>query len=252
MKGLVKKYKQKKRGVDYKLRDQLIMDYAPLIRFVAQRISARLPSNIETDDLISAGVIGLMDAIEKYDPSRDNKFKTYAEFRIRGSILDELRSQDWVPRSVRDKAKKIEKTYAALEQMYGRAVTSSEISSQLGMELSDYYDMIAKVKTVSLFSVDEITTSTQLDKRSLLESLEPASSKNPFSHLNGKNIRNLLISTIEALPEKQKLVLSLYYYEELNLKEIGKILDVTESRVSQLHTQAIEKLRSKIKEEISD
>ena len=207
MKGLVKKYKQKKRGVDGKLRDQLIMDYAPLIRFVAQRISARLPSNIETDDLISAGVIGLMDAIEKYDPSRDNKFKTYAEFRIRGAILDELRSQDWVPRSVRDKAKKIEKTYAALEQRLGRAVTDSEISDQMGMDLGEYYEMIAKVKAVSLLSVDELTASNQHDKRSLLESLENASAKNPFSHLNSKNIRNLLMSTIEDLPEKQKLVL---------------------------------------------
>lgn len=252
MKGLVKKYKQKKRGIDGKLRDQLIMDYAPLIRFVAQRISARLPSNIETDDLISAGVIGLMDAIEKYDPGRDNKFKTYAEFRIRGAILDELRSQDWVPRSVRDKAKKIEKTYAILEQRFGRSVTDSEISDQMGLELGDYYDMVAKVKAVSLLSVDELTASSHHDKRSLLESLETAGSKNPFSHLDSKNIRNLLMATIDALPEKQKLVLSLYYYEELNLKEIGKILNVTESRVSQLHTQAIEKLRMKIKEEVSD
>lgn len=252
MKGLVKKYKQKKRGVDSKLRDQLILDYAPLIRFVAQRISARLPSNIETDDLISAGVIGLMDAIEKYDPERDNKFKTYAEFRIRGAILDELRSQDWVPRSVRDKAKKIEKTYALLEQKHGRSVTDSEISDQMGLPLEDYYDMVAKVKAVSLLSVDDFVPSSQHEKRSLLDSIENATAKNPFSHLDNKNIHKLLVSTIEDLPEKQKLVLSLYYYEELNLKEIGKILNVTESRVSQLHTQAIEKLRLKIKQEISD
>ena len=123
MKSLVKKYKTEKQGVDDGLRDQLIMDYAPLIRFVAQRIAARLPSNIDLDDLISAGVIGLMDAIDKYDPSRDNKFKTYAEFRIRGAILDELRSQDWVPRSVRDKAKKIERAYTELEQRLGRSVS---------------------------------------------------------------------------------------------------------------------------------
>lgn len=250
MKGLVKKYKFKKRGIDSKLRDQLIMDYAPLIRFVAQRISARLPSNIDTDDLISAGVIGLMDAIEKYDPGRDNKFKTYAEFRIRGAILDELRSQDWVPRSVRDKAKRIDRTYAALEQKLGRSVSDSEISDEMGMALDDYYDMVAKVKAVSLLSVDELTTANHHDRRSLLESLESATAKNPFLHLKSKNIRSLLMTTIEELPEKQKLVLSLYYYEELNLKEIGKILDVTESRVSQLHTQAIERLRMKLKGEI--
>jgi len=252
MKGLVKKYKQSNQSVDSKLRDQLIMDYAPLIRFVAQRISARLPSNIEIDDLISAGVIGLMDAIEKYDPSRDNKFKTYAEFRIRGAILDELRSQDWVPRSVRDKAKRVERTFAELEQKLGRTATDTEVSTQLGMNLNEYYEMISKVKAVSLLSVDELTIHNQHEKRSLLECLENLNAKNPFTQLKSKSIRKLLMTNIEQLPEKQKLVLSLYYYEELNLKEIGKILDVTESRVSQLHTQAVERLRTKLKTELSD
>lgn len=252
MKGLVKRYKQDSQGVDGKLRDQLIMDYAPLIRFVAQRIASRLPSNIDIDDLISAGVIGLMDAIEKYDPSRDNKFKTYAEFRIRGAILDELRSQDWVPRSVRDKAKKIERTYAELEQRFGRAVTDAEISDALGLGLEEYHEMVAKVKSVTLLSVDDLTVPYQQERKSLLDSLETSSSKNPFSQLKSKSVRKILMSNIEDLPEKQKLVLSLYYYEDLNLKEIGKILEVTESRVSQLHTQAVEKLRAKLKQVLSD
>jgi RNA polymerase sigma factor FliA len=247
MKGLVKRYKQETQGVDGKLRDQLIMDYAPLIRFVAQRIAARLPSNIDIDDLISAGVIGLMDAIEKYDPARDNKFKTYAEFRIRGAILDELRSQDWVPRSVRDKAKKIERAYAELEQRFGRAVSDAELSEALGMTLEEYYDMVAKVKAVTLLSIDELTGPSQNDRKSLLECLESVGSRNPFTQLRSKGVRELLMQNIEDLPEKQKLVLSLYYYEDLNLKEIGRILDVTESRVSQLHTQAVMKLRSKLK-----
>lgn len=252
MKGLVKRYKQDTQGVDGKLRDQLIMDYAPLIRFVAQRIAARLPSNIDIDDLISAGVIGLMDAIEKYDPSRDNKFKTYAEFRIRGAILDELRSQDWVPRSVRDKAKRIEKTYAELEQKLGRTVTDQEVSEALGVNIEEYYDIMAKVKAVTLLSIDELTGPNQNDKKSLLECLENVGSKNPFTQLKSKGVRELLVKNIEELPEKQKLVLSLYYYEDLNLKEIGKILEVTESRVSQLHTQAVEKLRSRLKPILTD
>jgi len=247
MKGLVKRYKQDNQSVDGKLRDQLIMDYAPLIRFVAQRIAARLPSNIDIDDLISSGVIGLMDAIDKYDPSRDNKFKTYAEFRIRGAILDELRSQDWVPRSVRDKAKRIEKTYAELEQRFGRTVSDQEISNALGIKLDEYYDMIAKVKAVTLLSIDELSGPNQSDRKSLLECLENVGSRNPFTQLKSKGVRELLVKNIEDLPEKQKLVLSLYYYEDLNLKEIGKILEVTESRVSQLHTQAVEKLRSRLK-----
>ena len=248
MKGLVKKYQQEAIGVDSKLRDQLIMDYAPLVRFVAQRIASRLPANIEIDDLISAGVIGLMDAIEKYDPSRDNKFKTYAEFRIRGAILDELRSQDWVPRSVRDKAKKIDRTNAALEQKLGRVVTDSEVSEALGLELNEYYDMVSKVKSITLLSVDELLSPSQTEKKNLLEILENTNSRNPFVDLKNKGVRDILVSTIDELPEKQRLVLSLYYYEELNLKEIGKILDVTESRISQLHTQAVERLKVKLKD----
>lgn len=252
MKGLVKRYKQDTQGVDGKLRDQLIMDYAPLIKFVAQRIASRLPSNIDIDDLISAGVIGLMDAIEKYDPSRDNKFKTYAEFRIRGAILDELRSQDWVPRSVRDKAKKIERAFADLEQRFGRAATDEEISTELGMPLEEYYEMVSKVKSITMLSIDDMVGPSYQDRKSLLDCLENTNSKNPFAQLKSKGVRQLLMQHIETLPEKQKLVLSLYYYEDLNLKEIGKILEVTESRISQLHTQAIEKLRSKLKDELPD
>ena len=249
---LVKKYKQDQQGVDGKLRDQLIMDYAPLIRFVAQRIAARLPSNIDIEDLISSGVIGLMDAIDKYDPSRDNKFKTYAEFRIRGAILDELRSQDWVPRSVRDKAKKIERAFAELEQKLGRSASDSEVSESLGMGLDEYFDMVSKVKSITMLSIDELSGPGQSDRRSLLDSLENTNSKNPFTQLKNKSAKDILMRHIDELPEKQKLVLSLYYYEDLNLKEIGRILDVTESRVSQLHTQAVVKLRSKLKLMLSE
>lgn len=247
MKGLVKRYKHSTTGVDGKLRDQLIMDYAPLIRFVAQRIVSRLPSSIEIDDLISAGVIGLMDAIEKYDPSRDNKFKTYAEFRIRGAILDELRSQDWVPRSVRDKAKKIERTFTELEQRYGRTVSDQEVSTALDMNIKDYHSMVAKVKSVTLLSVDELAGPNNTDRKSLLDCLDNPNATSPFSELKNKGLRSIIMKNIEELPEKQKLVLSLYYYEDLNLKEIGGILEVTESRVSQLHTQAVEKLRARLK-----
>jgi RNA polymerase sigma factor for flagellar operon FliA len=250
MKGLVKRYKQDTQGVDGRLRDQLITDYAPLIRFVAQRIAARLPSNIDIDDLISAGVIGLMDAIEKYDPTRDNKFKTYAEFRIRGAILDELRSQDWVPRSVRDKAKKIERAFSELEQKLGRTASTKELSDSLGITLDEYYEMVSKVKAVTMLSIDELVGPGQNDKKSLLDSLENSKSANPFSQLKNKGVRDVLTKHIGELPEKQQLVLSLYYFEELNLKEIGKILEVTESRVSQLHTQAVEKLKQKLKDVI--
>lgn len=252
MKGLVKRYKQDVQGIDKKQRDILITDYAPLIRFIAHRVAARLPSNIDINDLISAGVIGLMDAIDKYDPTRDNKFKTYAEFRIRGAILDELRSQDWVPRSIRDKAKQIERVYAELEQKLGRPVADQEVCDAMKIPLEEYYDLISKVKSITLLSIDEIVGQGSTDRKSLLDTLELSNSKNPFTQLKVKNIREMIAKHIEELPEKQQLVLSLYYYEDLNLKEIGKILEVTESRVSQLHTQAVEKLRAKLKEAVID
>ncbi len=244
MKSLVKKYKQEIQAVDGSLRDQLILDYAPLIKFVAQRISSRLPSNIDLDDLISSGVIGLMDAIDKYDPGRDNKFKTYAEFRIRGAILDELRGQDWIPRSVRDKAKRLDRTAADLEQKLGRKADDDELSQALGMAIEEYFSMNSRVKGVQLLSIDDLGgTNGAPERRSLLDSLENPNSKNPFAQLRNASAKNILRRHIEELPDKQKLVLQLYYFEDLNLKEIGRILEVTESRVSQLHTQAIEKLK---------
>jgi RNA polymerase sigma factor for flagellar operon FliA len=231
---------------DDPMRNQVIMDYAPLIKYIAQKIAARLPSNIDLDDLFSAGVIGLMDAIDKYDPSRDNKFKTYAEFRIRGAILDELRNQDWVPRSVRETNKREERARVALEQKLGRQATDKEVAEYLEITLEEYHERTSRTR-VSMLSIEELGGVSSGEKKSLLECLENPSSKNPFTQLKSKGVRDIIMKTVEELPEKQKLVLSLYYYEDLNLKEIGRILDVTESRVSQLHTQAVQKMRSKLK-----
>lgn len=246
MKGLIRRYKQEDQNIDEKLRHQLILDYSPLIRFVAQRIASRLPPSIDIDDLISSGVIGLMDAIEKYNPNMYNKFKTYAEFRIRGAILDELRSQDWIPRSVRNKAKIIERAHTELEQKLGRPANHEEVCESLGMEISEYHELVSRVKSVSLVYADEPSVGQGQYRKNLLEMIEH-SSKTPFAQLSDKIDRNALVEQIEELPHKQKLVLSLYYYEELNLKEIGKILNVTESRVSQLHTQAVEKIRMRMR-----
>ncbi|NBO37484.1 FliA/WhiG family RNA polymerase sigma factor [bacterium] len=228
------------------MRNQVIMDYAPLIKYIAQKIAARLPSNIDLDDLFSAGVIGLMDAIDKYDPSRDNKFKTYAEFRIRGAILDELRNQDWVPRSVRETNKREERARYELEQRLGRPPTDKETAEFLEISLEEFHEKSGRTR-VSMLSLEELGGVHSGDKKSLLECLENPNSKNPFTMLKAKGVRDIILKTVEELPEKQKLVLSLYYYEDLNLKEIGRILDVTESRVSQLHTQAVQKMRSKLK-----
>ncbi len=234
-------------------RNTLIVEYAGLIKFIAQKIAARLPANIELDDLISSGVIGLMDAIEKYDSSRDNKFKTYAEFRIRGSILDELRSQDWVPRSVREKAKILERAYSKIEHEKGRQATDEEACIELGMTTDQYHELINEVRSVSLLSYDDLSNLSNADKRSLHGGGEQGSkSPTPFNEVSVAGLKNLVSEAIEDLPEKQRLVLSLYYYEDLNLKEIGRVLDVTESRVSQLHSQAIFKLKARLKNNWDD
>ena len=244
--SLLKKYKEEPTKLTSDQKDRLIMEYAPLIKFIAQKIAIRLPSNIELDDLISSGVIGLMDAIEKYDPTRDNKFKTYAEFRIRGSILDELRAQDWVPRSVRDKAKMLDRTTVELEADLGRNATDEEIADKLGMSMGEFHSLVNEVRPVSVLSIDDSTTYSNMDKKSIMNLLEGCKLNNPYTQLNIKSIKEVVTQSIEDLPERQRLVLSLYYYEDLNLKEIGKILRVTESRVSQLHAQAITRLRARL------
>lgn len=228
-------------------RESLIIEYASLIKYIAQRIAARLPANIELDDLISSGVIGLMDAIDKFDETRDNKFKTYAEFRIRGAILDELRAQDWVPRSVREKAKQLERIYHRIEQEKGRHATDEEVCSALNVSKEEYHDLLNQVRSVSILSFDDLANMSKADKASLQQQSEESSrTTNPYSEVNIAAIKRVIADAIRDLPEKQRLVLSLYYYEDLNLKEIGRVLDVTESRVSQLHTQAILRLKSRL------
>jgi RNA polymerase sigma factor for flagellar operon FliA len=242
----VKKYKDEPRKIQSTEKDKLVLEYAPLIKFIAQKIAVRLPSNIELDDLISSGVIGLMDAIDKYDPTRDNKFKTYAEFRIRGAILDELRAQDWVPRSIRDKAKLLDKTMANLEADLGRIPADEEVAKALNVTIEEFHELLNQVRPVSLLSIDESQTFSNVDKKSILNILEGCKLNNPFNQLNIKSVKDIVTQAIEELPERQRLVLSLYYYEDLNLKEIGKVLRVTESRVSQLHAQAVSRLRNKL------
>jgi len=250
--SLLRKYKEEPSKITPEQREKLILEYAPLIKFIAQKIAVRLPSNIELDDLISSGVIGLMDAIEKYDPSRDNKFKTYAEFRVRGAILDELRAQDWVPRSVRDKAKLLDRTMIELESEMGRNATDEEAAQRLNMTMDEFYDLLNQVRPVSLLSIDDVATFSNVDKKSILNLLESCRLSNPFNQLNLKTVKDIVTKAIEDLRERHRLVLSLYYYEDLNLKEIGKVLRVTEARVSQLHAQAVSRLRVRLSQFIQE
>ncbi len=227
-------------------KDIIIAEYAPLIKFIAQKISMRLPANIELDDLISSGVIGLMDAIDKYDQTRDNKFKTYAEFRIRGSILDELRAQDWVPRSIRDKAKALGRAAHKLEALLGRTPEDYEVANHMKITMEEYHNLVDQAKPANVLSIDEQASFSAVDKKSLLSIVDGFKEQNPYFQINSKKVKKMIAKCIEDLPERQRLVLSLYYYEDLNLKGIGRILKVTESRISQLHAQAVIKLKSKL------
>ncbi len=229
--------------------EQLILEHMPLIRYIVNRIAVRLPSHIDLDDLHSTGVIGLMDAIEKYDPEKNCKFKTYAEFRVKGAILDQLRSMDWVPRSVRQKGRKLEQAYSDVEQRVGRAATQEEIADSLGLEIEKLHGLIHQVRGVSLVNLEDIRGNDPDGERTgtYADVLEDPEAPNPFAALKDLESKHVIADTIGTLPDKERLVVSLYYYEDLNMKEIGNILGITESRVCQIHTKAVMRLRSKLK-----
>ncbi len=253
MSQLLTKLKENPDQFTIKDKQALILEYTSLIRLIAQKIAMKLPTNVDLDDLISSGVIGLMDAIEKYDPSRDNQFKTYAEFRIRGAILDELRAQDWVPRSIREKTKLLEKVYRRLEQKHKRKCTVKEVASAMRTSIPHVYDLMSEVSQVAFLNVDDDLRQFPLqDRKSLFGMLEGMRANNPHFHMHMKDLKKNLSEALKELPESECLVMSLYYYEDLNLKEIGMILDVTESRISQIHSQAVEHLGKILKKRLGN
>lgn len=234
-------------------RSQLINEFAPLIKYIASRIAMRLPPHIDINDLINAGVIGLIDAIEKFDANKQIKFKTYAEFRIRGAILDELRSMDWVPRSVRQKARKVEEAYSRLETAMGRPASDEEVAEEMGIDMDTFYRLLSDTASVSLLSLDDLgEDDTEPSKRNLLEYIMQDEKDWPSHRMGINEIRELVAETIKSLPDKERMVISLYYYDELTMKEIGHVLKFTESRVSQIHTKSILRLRSKMQKIIKE
>jgi RNA polymerase sigma factor for flagellar operon FliA len=232
---------------DTKIRDIFIKQYAPLVKYVAGKVAVGMPHNVEFEDLVECGVFGLMDAIKKYDPEKNVKFKTYAVTRIRGAIFDELRQIDWVPRSVRQKTREIETVISGLEAQLGRTATDQEIAAALGMNEAEYLKTVQKISGTSVLSLDDVWFSgDENDKVSIGDSIESPSSLNPDVMAEKDEIRRVIVEAINELPEKEKKILILYYYEDLTLKDIGRVLEVTESRVSQLHTKAILRLRAKL------
>jgi len=223
-------------------REALIVDTLPLIRQIAHKMAMRLPSTLETRDLINAGVLGLLDAIDKFQPERGVKFKTYAEVRIRGAILDSLRSLDWAPRSLRKKGKDLTRTHAELSQKFGRSATDEEVSEAMGETLEDYYTLIDQLHGLTIASFE---LSAGLDDRAddQINHYPDDGSNDPHIRFESQEITRILNAAIEGLPERERLVMSLYYYEEFTMKQIGALLGVNESRVSQIHTSATLRLR---------
>ena len=234
-------------------REEVIIQYSPMIKYVANRIAMRLPPHIEVDDLISVGVLGLMDAITKYDSSRGAKFKTYAEFRVRGAILDELRSMDWVPRSIRQKASKVDKVVQGLQAKLRRTPEDEEVAKEMGLSLDQFHETLNETKSIPIFSLEDLGIAKESgDQQSLLDCLAGKADADPQTQIRLVELKEIIAKAIDALPEKERLMVSLYYYEELTMKEIGAVLDITESRVSQIHSKAVYRLRTKLKAIIAE
>ena len=243
-------WREYKKTKDQAVRDRLILTYAPLVKYVAGRLGSGLPAHVDENDLNSYGLLGLIGAIERFDPDRDIKFETYAIARIKGSIIDELRAMDWVPRSVRSRARDIERAIADLERKLMRAPTDEEIAEKLGLTTDELDDSLSEIGRSSIAALDELWTISSSggggDQVALIDTIEDTQGPEPQSELAQTELREALGEAIARLPEREKLVVTLYYYEELTLREIGEVLGVTESRVSQLHTKAILRLKARL------
>jgi RNA polymerase sigma factor for flagellar operon FliA len=233
---------------DEDAREQLILNYSPLVKFVAGRIATKLPSTVENADLISYGIFGLIDAIEKYEPERGFKFETYAISRIRGAIIDELRALDWVPRSVRARARDIENAIMTVEARLNRTPDDADVAEEMGITLKELQDSYTKLAYTSVVSFDEIWSpnADRDDKNTLASVIKDESAPDPVTAFEAEEIKDILADAIEHLSERERTVVALYYYEGLQLKEIGQVLGVTESRASQLHTKAVLRLRARL------
>ncbi|MDP9400507.1 MAG: RNA polymerase sigma factor WhiG [Actinomycetota bacterium] len=233
---------------DERARERLVIAYSPLVKYVSGRMASGLPAHVDEADLISYGLGGLINAIERFDLERENKFETYAITRIKGAIIDELRTLDWVPRSVRARAREIERANAKLEHRLHRAPTDEEMARELGMKVDEFQDALLQISNSSVAALDELWTVSDSsgDQVSLLDTLQDPDAPDPARAIDAADLKDRVADAIARLPEREKLVIALYYYENLTLREIGEVLGVTESRVSQLHTKAVLRLRSRL------
>ncbi|MDR2141175.1 MAG: FliA/WhiG family RNA polymerase sigma factor [Deltaproteobacteria bacterium] len=236
-------------GLTPEERTESVEKYAPLINYIAERLASRLPAHISKDDLISSGVLGLIDAIDKFDPSRGIQFKTYAEFRIKGAMIDDLRNLDWVPRTVRRKSTELEKLWRRQEVELGRPPTDEESAEAMGLNIADYLRLLDEVYMVNMLDLEAFKLDTPGQSREeadIYNILSDESALDALTVLGQEEVRQVLVKAVDALPEKEKMVVTLYYHEEMTMKEIGQIMGFTESRISQLHTKSVIHLRGYI------
>jgi len=245
LRDLWRRYKE---SGDPRSRERLVLAYSPLVKYVAGRMSSGLPAHVEEADLISYGLLGLISAIERFEPAREIRFETFAITRIKGSIIDELRSLDWVPRSVRAKAREIERANAKLEHKLHRAPTDHEMADELETSVEGFHEALVRISNSSVVALDELwaVSDSSGDQVSLLNTIPDESAVDPAHEMDLTDMKDRLADSIARLPEREKLVVALYYYENLTLREIGEVLGVTESRVSQLHTKAVLRLKSRL------
>lgn len=227
--------------------DELLTRHLPLVKQVVQRLAVRKPPHIDIDDLVSWGIVGLLDAIRKYDPSKEASFATYAQFRIRGAILDHLRSLDWVPRSVRQKANLLERTCHGLENALGRTATEEEIAAALGLSLQQYQNLLGKVGEMCLFSLEDLGFGSRDERFRKERCTDALDGEDPLAVLLTQERIDIVADAIGSLPERERLVVTLYYHDDLTMKEVGAVLGLTESRVSQVHSQAMLRLRGNLR-----
>jgi RNA polymerase sigma factor FliA len=235
-------------------KDKLLVEYSHLVKYTTQRLAVNLPPSVDRDDLYSAGILGLIKAVDTFEPERGFKFETYAGHKIRGAILDELRALDWVPRSVRQKARDLQRTFTRLENTLGRAPYDDEVCEELGVTMEEYEQILSEVTPATIVSLDETMSDAFSDSKDLkmIDQVEDPESLNPLKEMGFDEVKGILKEAIVGLPESERVVVALYHYEELTLKEIGVVLNLTESRVSQIHSKAMMKLRARLLQKFMD
>ncbi|MBI5468180.1 MAG: FliA/WhiG family RNA polymerase sigma factor [Deltaproteobacteria bacterium] len=234
-------------GPEKRSRDKLLEDNLYLVKIIAYQVAVNLPPHIDVNDLIGAGTIGLIEAIDRFDTGKGVQFNTYASIRVRGAIMDELRSMDWMTRSMRDKSNQLEKAYIEVERRTGRPAEIEEVASVLDITTDDLYTILSQVSALSVMSLEDLGIGHHDEGMDILECIKDPEGKDPMTIVKFNEIKRKIAEAVETLPEKEKLIISLYYYEELTLREIGKVLNITESRVCQLHSQTMHRLKGKLK-----